>query len=732
MRKQSKLVYTDSTNINVQSWLQNISNERANGRSQLLNEACMLAQLSGESQLTANGESCLHQGLAMAEILADLNLDDQALAAAIIYSSVQNAGLPFETIEEHLGLKVSRLIQGTQQMDNVHALHGKLAQGSPLAATIDNLRKMLLAMVDDVRVVLIKLAERLCILRNMLVFSDEEKARIAKETLDIYAPLANRLGIGHLKWQLEDLAFRYLEPEKYLKLSREIKDRRIVREQYVANFKHTLKEELTNIGISQFEVTGRAKHIYSIYKKMQRKKVSLEEIYDAIAFRILVPTLEDCYSVLGVVHSKWSPIPKEFDDYITYPKANGYRSIHTAVVGPDKKFVEIQIRTFDMHQEAELGVAAHWIYKEGGANQTGYEQKIAWLRQVMDWQKEVTEGKDEELFSKAFEDRLYVFTPNGDVIDLPVGATPLDFAYQIHSELGHRCRGVKINGAMVPLTHALKTGEKVEILTTKQGHPSRDWLNPHLGYLKTSRAKAKVMNWFRKQDYDRHVLEGHDLLDKELKRLGKEVSYDELTNKLNLKSKEDLFAAIGRGDLRIHNVLLALQKPVETISESEKLLSTFQDIKRSAEPACDIVIGGVANLLTHLAKCCRPVPGDKIVGYITVGRGVSIHRADCLNTLEKFSLSTDRMIDVSWGETIKKRYPVDLTIFANDKKDLLHEIIVLLANEQMPVISVNASPNRKNNTTMLYLTIEVDSVNPIARVLTRISQLPGVMNVYRE
>lgn len=731
MRKQSKLVYTDSDSINIQNWLHNIALERAQSDTHLLNEACMLAQLSGE-QLTFNGETCLHQGLTMAEILADLNLDDHSLAAAIVYSAIQNAALQIEEVTEHLGEKVAKLIIGTQQMDNIHALHGQLAQGSPLVTTIDNLRKMLLAMVDDVRVVFIKLAERVCILKNMLAFSDTEKSRIAKETMEIYAPLANRLGIGHLKWQLEDLSFRYIEPNKYLQLSREIKDRRIVREQYVHDFKKTLIHEISNVGISGFEVSGRAKHIYSIYKKMQRKNVPIEEIYDAIAFRILVQTLDDCYSVLGIVHGLWPHISKEFDDYITHPKLNGYRSIHTAVVGPQGKFVEIQIRTIQMHQEAELGVAAHWIYKEGAADKGGYEQKIAWLRQVMDWQKEVTESNEQELFSKAFEDRLYVFTPTGDVIDLPVGSTPLDFAYQIHSELGNRCRGAKINGTIVPLTYTLHSGEKVEILTTKQGHPSRDWLNPHLGYLKTSRAKAKVMNWFRKQDYDHHLIEGHELLDKELKRLGKDLAYDDIAAKLKLKSKEDLFVALGRGDLRIHNVLMTLQMQPDEITETEKLLSSLQDTKKTTVIPTDIVIGGVDNLMTHLAKCCKPVPGDRIVGYVTIGKGISIHREDCPNTIERFSLSPDRKIDVSWGSAITRRYPADLSIVAYDKPNLLHDIIALLANEHVPIISVNVAPNRKNNTTTLYLTIEVDSVNPLSKLLARLSQLTGIMSVHRD
>lgn len=733
MRKQSKLVFTDTGAINVEAWLQNISVEYPRVNISLLREACALAQFSGEEHATPNGESCLHQGLAMAEILADLNLDDDTLAAAIVYSCVQNAELQLDDVSENLGSKVAQLISGTAQMDAIHTLHGKLTQRTHLASTVDNLRKMLLAMVGDVRVVLIKLAERLCILHNMLVFNDEEKKRIAKESMEVYAPLANRLGIGHLKWQIEDLSFRYLEPEKYLLLSRGLKDRRSDREHYVKELTGIIKKELHEAGIDQIEVTGRAKHIYSIHRKMQRKNVSLEEIYDAIAFRVLVPTLDDCYSALGIVHSLWPHIPNEFDDYIINPKPNGYRSIHTAVVGPQGKFVEIQIRTFAMHDEAELGVAAHWLYKEGKADVTGYEQKIAWLRQVMDWQKEMTETEKEnqEIYSHIFEDRIYVFTPNGDVIDLPTGSTPLDFAYHIHSELGHRCRGAKVNGVIVPLTHALRSGERVDILTTKQGHPSRDWLNPHLGYLKTSRAKAKVLNWFRKQDYDKNLIEGHDLLEKELRRLAiKEISYDDLATKLNFKLKEDMFAAIGRGDLRIHHVI---QTVTEGKSEAEKISPMLPEATRikSQAPPTDIVIEGVGNLMTHLAKCCQPVPGDQIVGYVTIGRGISIHREDCRNILEKTLHQQDRRMEVSWGTKTTRRYPVDLNIMALDDPHLIRDLTALLANEKVPILSLNILPVPKDNLSNIYLTIEVDSLHPLSRVLARIGQLQNILSVER-
>ncbi len=722
--------------VNVQGWLENIAVKRKKINLSLLREACTLAEFAGEGAQTANGESCLHQGLAMAEILADLNLDDHSLAAAIVYSSVQIRAVHLEDVIEHLGEDVAKLVSGTEKMDAVHALHGKLTQRTQLASTIDNLRKMLLAMVEDVRVVVIKLAERLCILKNMLSFNEVEVHRIAKETMEIYAPLANRLGIGHIKWQLEDLAFRYLQPSDYHDLSRGLKERREDREKYVKQMIMTLEKELKKAKIDHFEVTGRAKHIYSIYKKMQRKHVPLNEIYDAIAFRILLPSVDDCYATLGIVHSLWPSIPKEFDDYIIYPKPNGYRSIHTAVVGPENKYVEIQLRTFAMHEEAELGVAAHWVYKEGGGS-GGYEQKIAWLRQVMDWQVEVTRDvkQHQEICSHLFEDRVYVFTPNGDVIDLPFGSTPLDFAYAIHSEIGHRCRGAKINNSIVPLTYPLKSGEKVDILTAKQGHPSRDWLNPHLGYLKTARAKAKVLNWFRKQDHERNLTAGHEILEKEIKRLGvREISYEELSENLNYKAKEEMFVAIGRGDLRIHSVMLAVQMMAAGHRERQKTdLFISEPTKiQSALFSGDIVIEGIENLLTYLAKCCKPVPGDEIVGYVTVGKGVSIHRKDCLNFSERAILHPERKIEVSWASKQTKNYPVDLNIFAYERSDLFQDITALLANERIPIISLNVAPNRKNHTIILRLTLEVNSLNPLSRIMARLSQVASVITVERE
>lgn len=734
MRKQSKLIYTDDGTIHIESWLQNVTKIRAQTNLTLLREAIVLAQYTGEEHATPNGESCLHQGLAMAEILIELNLDDASLAAAIVYSSLMYADLSSEDITEHLGSDVAKLVNGTQKMDAIHNLHEKLSHQAHLANTIDNLRKMMLAMVDDVRVVIIKLAERLCILRNMLVFKDDDKIRIARETMEIYAPLANRLGIGHLKWPLEDLSFRYLNPDAYHTISRALKSRRSDRESYVHHLIVVLKEAIYAAGIKQIEVTGRAKHIYSIHRKMQRKNVTVEKIYDAIAFRILVPTIDDCYSAISVVHGLWRHIPEEFDDYIVKPKPNGYRSIHTAVEGPENKPIEIQVRTFEMHQDAELGVAAHWVYKEGSQAAAGYEAKIAWLRKVMDWQKEVTAtgSEEEEIYSHIFEDRIYVFTPNGDVIDLPKGSTPLDFAYNIHSQIGHNCRGAKVNGAIVPLNYTLNSAEKVEILTTSRGHPSRDWLNPHLGYLKTPRAKAKVLNWFRRQDHDKNLAEGQDLLDKEFRRLGvKDLALDELAARMNFKNKEDMFVALGRGDLRMHTLVHVVQEMTEKATTKTREAGELVRHPTPTTSPTDVLIEGIRNLLTHLARCCKPVPGDDIVGYITIGKGVSIHRRDC-DKVAKFLPDNERLLEVSWGGKTQKRYPVDLNITAQDRHDLIRDISGLLANDKVPIIGLNTVPNRKDNTTYIRLTIEVDSLEPLSRIIAHLQQLPHIIDVHRD
>lgn len=731
MRKTKATILLNTEGyVNLETWLQHLQQQFAVADATLLRQAYSLVQLIGTENAAPNGQSCLQQGLVMAEILAELNVDAETLCAALVYSSVQYAGLGLEDVAEQLGSRVAKLVKGAKEMDALHDLHERNEQRGQLHTTIDNLRKMLLAIVDDIRVVLIKLAERLCILRNCQLLTDEEKQREAKETMDIYAPLANRLGIGHLKWELEDLAFRYLNPELYKKISKALKAKREEREHYVKDLITTLKGIVLQLGIKEFDVTGRAKHIYSIYRKMTRKHVDVEEIYDIIAFRILVPNIEDCYTVLGQMHSLWEPIPKEFDDYISQPKPNGYRSIHTAVIGPEKVQFEIQIRTFTMHEESELGVAAHWAYKEGKHAKTDYEAKIALLRQVMDWQQEVTENEG-EAYSQIFSDRVYIFTPNGDVIDLPAGSTPLDFAYHIHSDVGHRCRGAKANGHMVPLTHELQTGERIEILTTKEGHPSRDWLNPHLGYLKTTRAKAKVLNWFRKQEYDNNRSDGQELFEKELKRLGiKNLALEKLAAQLHFKNMDDLFAALGRGDLTLHTLLNSPLLREET-SQKVETEAPIVKAKISETKPTDVIVEEIGNLLTHMALCCKPIPGDEIIGYITLGQGVSVHRKDCANILNSSEQQKKRLIEVKWGHRTSSKYPVDLSIHAYDRPGLVRDISNLLANDDISIINLNCVTNKNDHTAHITLTIEIDSLNPLSRILARINQLPHITEVKR-
>lgn len=734
MRKsKATLMVKEHGSINIETWLQHFKSKLTNQNLNRIRQTTVFSQLTGENHATPNGLSCFQQGLVMAEILADLNVDTETLIAAMIYSGLRYGDLTIADIKEHFKPDVAKLLQGTIRMDASQYLNA----GKTLTSDVDKFRKMLLAMVDDMRVVLIKLAERVSVLRNMPLYTDEQKQHQAQLAIDIYAPLANRLGIGHLKWELEDLAFRNLEVKRYKEISKSLNSRREQREQHVKKVIELLENMLKEHNIHEFEVSGRAKHIYSIYKKMQRKNVDISEIYDSIAFRVLVPSIEDCYTVLGFVHSNWEHIPQEFDDYVAQPKPNGYQSIHTAIHGPDKVVVEIQVRTFTMHEEAELGVAAHWVYKEGGkAVQSSYEAKIALLRQVMDWQQEVTENEPEskELQQHVFDDRVYVFTPNGDIMDLPTGATPLDFAYHVHSEVGNRTRGAKINGKLVQLSYQLKTGDQVEIVIAKQGTPSRDWLNPHLGYLITGRARAKVHNYFRQLDYDDNVDEGKTIIEREEKRLNlKNINYQHVAEKLHLKNPEEMHAALGRGDIRINtvvNAIASLQEKEKPVEEQAEVFEPRAKPTTKHHPT-EIDILGVGNLLTQIANCCKPIPGDDIVGYVTLGRGISIHRADCPNILHNKRLNSNKLIDVSWGEQTLDRYSVDLIIDAFDRQGLVRDITNLLVQEKVSITSLNTLSNPKDNTAQLKLTIEILGLNPLSKITTRLLQINNVTNVRR-
>ncbi|CAM4459789.1 MAG: GTP pyrophosphokinase [Legionellaceae bacterium] len=721
--KERPYILTDGT-INIESWLSTIVEKYSAKHTQLIRRACLLSQLSGADKATATNVSCLQQGLAMAEILLDLQLDAETIAAALVYSSVQFAELSLEDVEEHLGKHCTKLLRGVDQMEAMRSLH------SQHHSQIENVRKMLLAMVDDVRVVLIKLAERVYLLRAATLFPEIQQQQLAKDTLNIYAPLANRLGVGQIKWELEDRAFHFLYPTTYKKIAQQLHQTRIERENYINQIITLLKKQLSAANITQFEVTGRAKHIYSIYRKMERKKIHYDEIYDISAVRVLVPTIDDCYTVLGIIQNNWEQIQQEFDDYIATPKANGYQSIHTAVIGPENHNIEIQIRTFTMHHQNELGIAAHWKYKEGAAQNSSYEAKIAWLRQVLEWKKELS-SLDSPLSlnsTQQFNDRVYVFTPTGDIIDLPQGATPLDFAYYIHSEIGHRCRGAKINNTIVPLTYTLKTGNQVEILTTKNAKPSRDWLNLHLGYLKTSRARAKVHHWFKQLDFDEHLAEGKAMLEREIKRLElPKLDFNKIAEQLKYKTSDEMLAALGCSDLKISQLLNLIQEPTTTTQEDFISHLTQQRASKTVNTNTSIFVQGVGNLLTHIAGCCKPLPGDPIIGWVTQGRGIGIHRQDCPNILQINSIHKEKLIEVSWGDKHKQIYHTNIFIEAYDRPGLIRDISSILANEKINLITINTKLDKNEHIARMSLGIETSGLAMVSKVLDKIKQLPNII-----
>ena len=726
--------------VNLDAWIERIQERVPLPAPEVLRQACeWAAELEEAASRTehrwANGASSYRTGLEMAEILADLKLDQDSLVAAVIYRAVRERKTELAEVERCLGPNVAALVDGVQRMAAI-----SVSQNPPKANTfntqsqVENLRKMLVTMIDDVRVALIKLAERTCAIRAVKDADDEKRYRVAREVFDIYAPLAHRLGIGHIKWELEDLSFRYLEPHKYKQIAKLLDERRLDRQEYIEAVMAQLRSELELAGI-EGDISGRVKHIYSIWRKMQKKGIDFSQVYDVRAVRVLVPQVRDCYTALGIVHSLWRHIPNEFDDYIANPKENGYRSLHTAVVGPGGKALEVQIRTHAMHEEAELGVCAHWRYKgtDVDSNSTAYEDKIAWLRQVLEWHEEMGDigGLAEQLRVDFEPDRIYLFTPDGHVLDVPKGATPLDFAYRVHTEVGHHCRGAKVNGRIVPLTYVLQTGEQVEIITGKTGGPSRDWLNANLGYVHTSRARAKIQHWFKQQDREQNVQAGKIMLERELTRMALNgADYAKLIERLGIRSQEDLFAAVGSGDIRMAHVVNVAHQLVEPDRHSEQL-----DLipRRPSKPGRrgDVHIQGVGNLLTQLAGCCQPVPGDPIIGYITVGRGVTVHRADCATAMQLQDRESERLIEVSWGGEPVQTYPVEIFIKAYDRSGLLRDVSQLLANEKLNVLEVSTRTNKDDNYASMLLTIEIPNLHLLGRLLARIGQLPNVFEVRR-
>jgi GTP pyrophosphokinase len=686
---------------------------------------------------TSDGEPWLDRALGTAGIVASLKLDATSVRVALLLGLPDLAGFDAEALEESFGEEIAQIVVGVARMGAIRAAQESVAS-EERDRQAENLRKMLLAMVEDIRIVLIKLAERTQALRFLIGNEDagDRSAQAARETLDLFAPLANRLGVGQLKWELEDLSLRALEPEAYQRIARLLDERRLDRQHYIESVQATLKRELAAVGIKA-DVSGRAKHIYSIWNKMRRKGSGIESLYDIRAVRILVDEVKDCYAALGVVHNLWSPVPREFDDYIAKPKPNDYRSLHTAVIGPEGKPLEVQIRTHDMHRQSEYGVAAHWRYKEGahtGRRDPGYEEKIAWLRQVLDWKEAVADAGEwlQQFKSSLFTDTIYVLTPQGKVIDLPRRATPVDFAYSVHTSLGHRCRGARVDGAMVPLNYKLSSGQRVEIIAVKQGGPSRDWLNPELGYVSSHRARTKVRQWFKAQQVEETIAHGREIVERELARAGlTSVKLDAVAAEAGYAKIEEFFAAVARVEINLRAVQaairLAAKQEAAPAAPEEEALQTRRS--KAAGAGSGILIVGVDRLMTGLAKCCKPAPPDPIVGFVTRGKGISIHRQSCSNVARMKELQPERLITADWGAPRDEVFPVDVVVEAMDRQGLLRDISEVFSREKINVTAVNTLS--KNLQARMAFTLEVRGLEELKRALLLVRDVHGVLSAAR-
>jgi len=683
----------------------------------LLNRAYVYAMQAHGHQKRASGDPFFSHPLEVAAILTELKLDDATIAAALLHDVIEDTDVTRAEIDQKFGKEIGALVEGLTKIKKLDLVTRKAEQA-------ENFRKLLVAISSDIRVLLIKLADRLHNMRTLGFMPEHKRKRIAKETLDIFAPLANRLGIWQIKWELEDLGFRYLNPEKYKEIAEQIQERRPDREVQIEAIKTNLIQLLESHNIKA-EISGRPKHIYSIYKKMTQKGKPFDLVRDVRAVRLIVPDVPSCYAALGVIHTHWRPIPGEFDDYIAAPKDNFYQSLHTAVIYDDKRPLEVQIRTAEMHQNAEYGIAAHWRYKEGAHRDKSYEQRINWLRNMMEWRSDVNDAQEfvEGMKTDVFQDRVYVFTPRGDIIDLSAGSTPIDFAYHVHTDIGHRCRGARVNGKLVPLYQELKTGDQVEILTAKRGGPSRDWLNPNLGLVKTQRARSKIKAWFKKQEDEQNLSQGRAALERELQRLGiTSTNFEKMARELGFKIPDEMFIALGTGDLSVNRVVKQLSDTVEPADVLEATIPA-QETKPSTD-AVEVV--GLKGLLSAIARCCNPMPGDQIVGYITRGRGATIHRQDCPNILR--IKDKERLLQVDWGK-VERTFPVHITVKAYDRQGLMGDISTLLQNEGVNIADVSVNYNR--TVADIKLVIEIRDLAQLSRVLTRIESLPNVLEAQR-
>ena len=687
-----------------------------------VNHALEFAVIAHDGQQRASGEPYVTHPTAVASILTDLRLDLPSIIAGLLHDVLEDTSITLDELTDGFGDGVGKLVDGVSKL-----LRAKRKSKVDVAdldeEQAENLRKMFLAMVDDIRVIIIKLADRLHNMRTLQYLPPERQLRNARETLDVFAPIAERLGIWQLKWQLEDLSFRYLDPQRYREIATLLAERRAERAAYLERVVSVLDSRLQREGI-EARITGRPKHIYSIYRKMQAKSRDFGQIYDVHGVRIILHVVRQCYHVLGVVHSLWRPIPGEFDDYIAMPKDNLYQSLHTAVVALDGKPLEIQIRTEDMNRVAEYGIAAHWRYKEGGTRDQTLAARVNWLRQATDWRDHVRDARQfmASLKTDVFAEQIYVFTPKGDIVDLPKGATSVDFAYQIHTEIGHRCRGAKVDGRLISLDYQLRTGEQVEIITAKKGGPSRDWLNPHLNYIATQRARQKIRQWFRRQQREQNIAAGRDILDREMRRLGlDQESYSEMAALFKYTNVADFLAAVGYGDVSPSQIA---HKIDSAATEGERL-----KLKAIPETAIsDIQVSGVGDLLTRLAPCCNPVPGDPIVGYITRGKGVTIHRADCTNIIHL--TDTERLTPVSWGRA-QQTFPVAICIEAFDRAGLLRDIAGAVADLGISMSSASVSTSQ-DHTATIVITVGVQGVGQLSTLMNKLQGVHDVLDVRRQ
>jgi GTP pyrophosphokinase len=691
------------------------------------------AEAAHQGQKRVSGEEYICHPLGVAKILADLQIDIITISAAILHDVVEDTAVTLDGIEKEFGREIAMLVDGVTKLSRIEYKSKEEQQ-------LENYRKMFLAMAKDIRVVLIKLADRLHNMRTLKYMAEPKQKRIAQETMEIYAPLAHRLGISNIKWELEDLSFRYLEPEKYYELVEKVKQKRQERLENVNEAVAILSERLKSVGIKA-EIQGRPKHFYSIYKKMLKDHKDLSEIYDLSAVRVVVDSVKDCYGALGIVHSLWKPIPMRFKDFIAMPKSNMYQSLHTTVIGTQGQPLEIQIRTWEMHRTSEYGIAAHWRYKEGPRGDKDFDQKLSWLRQLLDWQQDLRDPREfmETLKLDVFSDEVFVFTPKGDVIDLPAGSIPLDFAYRIHTDVGHRCVGAKVNGKIVPLENKLSNGDIVEIITSKQSGPSRDWLN----IVGASETRNKIRQWFKKEKREENIIKGRELLERDSKKLGYDLKelikgdrLAECAKKLNIPNEEDLFATLGYGGITAHGVMLKLieayKKDVKgsTPPDISKLLADLKPKRPTlSKVSHGILVKGESGLLVKLARCCNPVPGDSVIGYITRGRGVSVHRSDCTNIVHDAD-GYERIIEVSWDVATDSVYRVMIEIRAMDRPGMLTEIMMVAAEIKLNVSEVNAK-TLKDKISSINLGLDISSLSQLEQVMTKIRRIRDVYSVHR-